>query len=369
MLELVYQSEVVPYEPWDGVEQVYPPPSYNLYLITPPRIYRETVWILLFPFTTRQFSVGAENTVKLCAIVDTINYTEGNFIRFWSFDGVSGAFKSRLEFGGGFSAINIHAMSMSLAGQPYARTGSTLRAMDQDTLQPTGVEYPPSHWSATYGFSPTFFGIDEFNDLIVMQGSDNQDNDVSVHRISTGTLVRKIKVGGNLGAIAMESVGRAYAVHTNGVVSVIDYLAGAVVGILRIPGLANSAYVNIVTWDPVYKRILLVIRTPDATDGASTIRVLGYSNLPVVTNLTPPLPLRALRAGRDVPVIVRAYGDAGEPIPSVEIGMTEVGAGIVQPASRTTDGVGYAQFNLNCAGEGASALDAQTTVIDPPPPP
>lgn len=367
MLDLVYQSEVVPYELWDGVESPYPPGE--SYLITPPRIYRETVWILLFPFTTRQFSVGAENTVKICALASTISFTEGNSVRFWSFDGVSGAFKSRLKFGGGFSQANISSMSMSLAGQPYASTGSTIRAMDEDTLQPTGIEYPPTHWSTTYGFAPYFFGIDEFSDLIVMLGTDNQENDVSVHRISTGALVRKVKVCGSVGAIAMESVGRAYVVHSNGVVSVIDYLVGEVVGILRIPGLANLAHAYIVTWDPVYKRILLVIRTPDATDGASTIRVLGYSNLPVVTNLTPPLPLRALRAGRDVPVIVRAYGDAGEPIPSVEIGMTEVGAGIVQPASRTTDGIGYAQFNLNCAGEGASALDAQTTVIDPPPPP
>lgn len=356
MLDQVYESDVLAYELYDGS-----PVNFNAYLVVPPRIYMEDVWVIFTLFSTAQLSAGAENLVKLFTALNQTNFQSLELLVIWSFDGVTGALVDRrsvLSPG----ILGLTTASTSIAGQLYGKYNSLhIKSLDIDTLAAGGIDYPPTHFSDSGVdiVNPFAFAFDEFSDLAVLHTSDDYNTQVSIHTLSTGALVAKVYVCGMISDIAMESVGRCYVVHTNGVVSVVDYLQGKVVGVFKIPG-HEQLFSSKVAWDHVYKRVLSVTRTPDAVDGASTIKIFGYANLPVATNITPPLLLRAPRTGRYVPVIVRAYGDAGEPIPAQQIEVVETGGGVLLPGADSTDELGYADFQLECATEGASEIDAET---------
>ncbi|MGH7343286.1 MAG: hypothetical protein ACREK4_00105 [Candidatus Rokuibacteriota bacterium] len=358
MLAKVYQSANLNYRLYDG-SQVF----FHSYLVAPPRIYMEEVWTILTMFHSASVTPVAENTIKLVA---TMKITDdgGANVTVWEFDGLTGLLIRKSV--STTAQINMQRAKVSLGGVLYAKYSDLhIRQCDPSTIDPPvggGVDYPPDYWSPTHQIlDPYAFGFDEYTNRAVMHTSEDYNTEVSIYELSSGNQLGKVHGCGMIDDITMESVGHAYILHTNGVVSVLDYLRKEIIGVFRVPGDWNI-FNGTFAWDPVYKRILHVFNSASAVDGASTVSVKGYANLPVATNITPPLPLKAPRLGRFVPVAVRAYGDAGEPIPAQIIDAARTGAGTLTPANVTADEFGYAIFSHDCSAEGSVTIDAQATL-------
>lgn len=363
MLEQVYESVVVPYDLYDGRDA-----PFNNYLITPPRIYMEAIAqppgsSIFGLYATQQGSAVGESTVKLITLVDNVYtpFAQLGVPTLWTWDGQTGAFKGRSLIAS--ISILTDQYSMSAAGVLYSRGeggGQTIKAYDIDTLALSGVEYPIAHWQPTIT-APGPFCFDELSDIALLQGGATIPNGVTIRRLSTGVILRQVATCGTPRSIAIGAIGTAYVAHHSGLITVVDYLAGKAVGVLNLPGIVQNTGM-FVEWDRVYSRLLFTQHTAEATDGASTTLITGFHSTPVAVGITPPLPLRAPRTGRHVPVVVRAYGDGAELVGGLAVDAVETGAGVLLPASSTTDSWGYAEFNLDCAAEGASTIDAEAEV-------
>lgn len=357
MLDQVLQSGLLPYRLYDGSQVFFHP-----YLVEPPRMYMEELWWVICMFPAAQVTPAAENILKVAVVMKATD-DGGIALKLYSIDGATGAL---IATGSHSASLALDKATVSIAGNLYGLyTDLHIYSLDPNTLEPTGIDYPSERWSES-NFDPvliTAFGFDEYQDRAIMKISEDYNTQVSIYKLSTGELLNKVYVAGMVSDIAMESVGRCYVAHTNGVISVLDYLQGKVIGIIKaqLLGIPESVDATI-AWDHRYKRLLVLPETPNAVDGASTLKLYGFASLPVATNITPPLPLRAPRVGRYVPVLVRAYGEAGEPIPAEDVTCVETGPGTLAPATKGTDEFGYAQFQYEGAAEGTSALDASAVV-------
>jgi hypothetical protein len=357
MLDLVYTGAPPEYELWDGV--VVGAPG-NPWLVVPPRIYSESLKTILGLYTRSLVTANAEAVYSLVAVIDRYTFTGAVIFR-WDFDAVTGEQLGKTAF---YPAGLVFAqMSQSPSGQLYNNDGQSGQTfpIDPVTLAASGDGYAWSYWhdGATHAAVAYAILVDPLAGLAVVRTNLNGNTEVSVHRLSDGDTVRRIQVAGLVRSIAAETPGTCYVVATNGVVSVVDYLAGQVLGVFRVMA---SLWSFEMAWDPVYRRLLLFEAEDDATDGACVSTIRGYRPVPVPVALTPPIPLRAPRLGRTVPVIMRAYGDAGEGVSGIRIGATETGAGTLLSAAEPTDELGYAVVQERCGATGSSQVDASTTL-------
>jgi hypothetical protein len=361
MLEAVYTSDPVGYFLWNGgLGTVYHPE-----LITPPRLYTEAIAAVLGMFVRPQVTLGAEAVYHVLAITDTI-YSPGWNVVQWTFDAVSGEQISE-TWHQGLIALTTSQIGISPYGHVYRRySPETIAEMDPLTFAEIGPLWEADHWTdgASTAITVSAFMIDPIADLALLKTSPlNSNTQISVHRLSTGETIRKIGVAGFPATIVAETPGTCYVVATNGVVTVLDYLEGQILGVFKMPiDPASPIFDGGVAWDPVYRRLLVFEHVAENADGSAATRIYGYRPLPLPVALTPPLPIKAPRLGRTVPVIVRAYGDAGEGVSGIRIGAVETGAGTLLSAAEPTDELGWATMQETCGATGTSQVDASTTV-------
>jgi hypothetical protein len=67
-------------------------------------------------------------------------------------------------------------------------------------------------------------------------------------------------------------------------------------------------------WDTFAKRLLFLGGTAVTSEGASTLRVVGYHPLPIGVVVTPPLPRQVPRKNRLISVLSHLSGEGGEPL-------------------------------------------------------
>lgn len=366
-LEHVYTSAPLEYTLWDGVE---PALFYHPELVEPPRLYTESVQFLRGLWTRRKRTLEAEAVYSLLTAEDQI-YFPGWGITEWQWDAQSGAFLGRIDrglSGEGPIEITTRVVTSSPYGHLYKQSQSldAISEIDPESFEVIKLISEGGTLNWTYGAEESStvgpFMIDPVADLAVLHTSLNSNTGVSIHRLSTReTLTYNIRTAGMIQDIQAETPGTCFVVHTNGVVTVLDYAQGQVLGVIRASASA-SLWDAKLAWDPVHRRVIVCEKTADAADGAATIHVEGYRPVPVPVALTPPIPLRAPRAGRTVPVLVRAYGDAGEGVGGVVVQAAETGDGTLLAASAASDEHGYATFNEFCDAEGSTQVEASATV-------
>lgn len=379
MLRPCYESVPVPYRDAALTEDeqystVFP--DGNAYLITPPRIYYEELWSpgIQGLAAVADPSLHSPVTIYLQGKVRQVEWPGYNLIR-WAFDGQSGAYIGRQQSPNlGYMIGNNwyqRYLTTSGDGSVWAAAGYAFPILRFDsTLGEVLETVPGSHWgNADDGFAwrPYLFFVDQSRDLVVgfpyFTGVPFGGNDLFVWTLSTGAFVRRIAVAADQAVdVFREDGSRCYTVSSAGVLTLVDYVSGQILGVMGLGESFEVEYGKVrCAWDSFARRILVAKLTPNEPDGASTVAIRGFYPLSIAVSMSTPIALRKPRKGRSVPVVVELRGDAGETVTGVEVRLTEDGPGTTSPARRVTDSTGLARFTLACDDAGSQDLDAEAT--------
>lgn len=363
MFKQVFETGLVPYrrpEEWAGIPNGAGLNSlYRPELITPPREFAETLaasgpYVL---YADRHETPTGPTTIGLIAWTHRI-YWPGWDILHYRFDGVTGALVSRASVPwGAVEAAWTSGVQQGFDGRLWRSYLSVLHELSDDLDHVMRV-IPASHFGRVACKLPT---PDVQNDLIIMP-SESVLTAIDVYRLSTGAHLRRIHTSDTPGAICPERRGRVFVLGKDKLIlNLINVETGEIMATWKCPAIPG-AQKTLLSWDVVYRRLLVYGWTPDATNGASTSRIRGYYPLPVATNLMTPIPLQVPRKGRTIPALTRVIGDAGEPVMSVAVAGQASGAATLSgfPSRFVTDG-GYATFPVECADGGPATLDFSVT--------
>lgn len=350
MLTQTLASELLPYRD-DATEPPYSGFGYNTYLLDAPRHYREEIDWIAGLFAARETTANSDYTLNAVVVLKTYEWPSWSIAHYrWDSTGRYLDRTDRSTLGVTLQAVKAGADDGLWAQYP----STTLYLLDPVTWGQAGTSYEPALFGVTRIGA---FAVDRVRDLVVMHTSSEPNDGVAVHRLSTGERLGGVQVAGAVADIFPEEGARAYAVATNGVLSVIDYStpsAPRVLSVLRQLPLTDSRSRRL-AWDRQYRRVLAIDATSEDADGASTTRISGYYPRPQPVALTQPIPLLAPRAGRTVTVLTRAYGDTGEPIAGQRIDAPDA-----TPTLASADGYGYARHRLVCTEAGTLDFEVST---------
>lgn len=364
MFRQIYSTVAVPYRTpgeWAGIPNGIGLQSlYNPELVTPPRIYAEELYFPLGLFSKRDATASSPSTITLIGMTNRI-YWPGWELMTWRFDGVTGAFLDRAALAG-----DIYAGSLYLSGLVQGFDFSLWAWTDVGVIK----EFDPESYALLQTIDDSHFGrtgvasplADKSRDIMIMPATSSVAQ-IIVYALSSGAVVRTINVSGAPLSICAEDDKRLYVLCSNYVLNLVDYSTGEVISAYRCPLPPSASYVMI-TWDRVFRRILVYAQVANAADGSSQTQIRGFYPVPLATHLTTLIPLVPPRRGRQIPVLLRAVGDTGEPIAGVTCNLTAVGDGLIQRAPGGTDSNGEAIVTLLCVSAGSVDLNASTNIND-----
>jgi hypothetical protein len=293
-------SPCINYNAWSGA-----PPAYNPYLVTPPRIYPESVirishfyydpgrnqfhlWVQLaitaWPsWAVRRYDFDAEG---IC-----LGYTSmGIWPTSWVNHGVLGSY-----------------------GSVYATWNSNYTITEMNILNmwpDTGMwSINPSQWNPSSIFSYALVNRED-NLIVGVTSWYLQIWDIS----GTPTLLKKLRLPYTLGYLCWESREICWIITQNGLVGKINYQRTnprwEMLSSVQNP--EPSALGYSIAFDTKRNRIAVLRWLPDAADGACRIQLEFYRPLYRATGLTDPVPVSPLRTGKIVSFVSQLYGTNGE---------------------------------------------------------
>ncbi|AQV94749.1 hypothetical protein BJN34_12750 [Cupriavidus necator] len=362
MFRQVFQSSPVRYRlpaEWNGIPNGGGLQSlYNGYLVTPPRIYAEEFNQINGLFVTQEKTPTADAVIVVVGVTNRI-YWPGWDRLWWKFNAVTGEF---MERGATPSSYYDYDLFQARDGSLWQRSilGSFFQVDPINFAEIPGTRREPSDFGVIAVHIPM---VDRQQNLAVLYTSTEAGaNKVGVYNWTTGALIRHINVGGTPTDILPEDERRCYVAMNNGLLNLVDYTSGEVLHTVRSPAPTGSdvAY----AWDRICRRLLAFQMVPNAVDGACQSVIRGWYPVPLATHLTKPLPLRAPRKGRDVPVLVRAVGDAGEPIAGASVQLSVTGDAAIARHPAGSDVHGDSITTVHCDAPGTMNLSASATVED-----
>lgn len=333
-----------------------PPASagiYYSYFTTSPRIYGEEFVQVHSLFVEPAVMADSSVTIVLGAAMKNVyGFADLSF----RFNGATGAF---LGYGPEVHD-SLYEISQSLDGSLWAiYNDNSLKELDPRTYAVTQT-IACAFFDIPTDASDHFLAhpmVDRANDRFVHTLASESNNRVVINRFSTGELIRVIYGPAAIRQIVQESDRRCFLIGSDGSIAVLDYTTGDILSVTRGPSAAQQY-----AWDFTRRRLLAFNQRTNATNGASNATIEAYFPVPLAVGLTKPIPLKPPRNGRTVPLLCRAIGDAGEPIPSVRVTATATSAGTIVPSAQITDSLGYATINLNGTGAGSSTVDLSADV-------
>lgn len=371
MLPEVYDSDPLYYDPYDSGRNLgIGGTGYNLWLREPPRVYDEALRTLspflgFYAFETN--SVHAEIVYNLIASFDVVQWPG---FKLWveRFDGRSGEYLDRIDkstaTGAGISYSSDY-VTLGRSNDLWVRSSSgTMRLLDPQTLNAVGGTGAVSYNLLTHFEEPVYgkFAVDRIADRLV---AGTTRPVLLVFALASGAAVGEVPLPGNVRSVFLEDAGHAYVALDRGVLCLVDYVQLRVIAIYRVSDdeTIGSDLEATWAWDPLNRRVLVAVATPDNADGSATTYIRGFFPRPLPVGLTVPVPLQVPRAGRTVEVATRAFGDVGEGLSGVSVAaeLADVEASI-PTAQRMTDARGYAVFRAVCTEPGEVDLALSTEV-------
>lgn len=359
MLKQIFETQAIQYKTQAEMEAALgtfwiPDASYNAYLTTAPRIYGESLYsdvdepLLLRGIAVMPFdSVAGETAIMLFATVAQTWFPGFNE---WVFrwNGVSGEYiEQTLTFGRNdhdrtlFQSADGALWMLNL----FSFYRLTLTTFLGDTT--TTRDY------SEFGFTSfTSLIVDLARDRIVIAGDNRKD--IAVHEWASGAELSVVSLAAMPICITPEDSTRCYVLTDDDIIHLVDYGIGEVLSTIKVP----VAGATLIAWDKYRRRLLVFARQADASDGSCQSTIIGYYPVPVATYLTTPIPLRPMRKGRTVPVLMRSVGDLGEPISGVVLNVSVSGDATLARSPAGTDSNGDALANVLCGDAGSADIDA-----------
>ena len=305
---------------------------------------------------------------------------------YYRFDGKSGKCVRRMPREGGLGTfLDMSRVYTSRLGVPWAvnfyqneirklSLGKTAQEMvgdETDTKEMwdlVGDVYPASRFHGRptyplYGYGDV--AIDDEQDVFL----NVTQNELTVWRWTSGEYRYEFLLPGNGVSIALADEQRCYLLLEDRSLVLFDYQRGEVLGASRIPQLEyESRYWNnrgsiILSYDPVYLRVLVGEIVPDDPDtGACRTRIRGFRMVPEPIRLSTPIPLRAPRQRRVIPVLVQTLGDMNEGVGGYVLHATVTGSGSLVGIPVSDHG-GNTLLQVACEGSDlfVGASDWETT--------
>ena len=134
----------------------------------------------------------------------------------------------------------------------------------------------------------------------------------------------------------------------------VDYMRGEILGAVKIPALNGAKdgspwSGSHIAWDTLYRRILVAQQLPnDPVTGQGQSYIRGFRQVPIPVRLTTPIPLKAPRQGRQIPVLVQAVGDMNEGVGGYNLNVTVQGSGMLM-GTPISDHVGNTIIQVLCS--------------------
>lgn len=256
------------------------------------------------------------------------------------------------------------------AGMPHFMVYD-IRVEDDEWLQSNGDPYSVGDQWTTLVLAV----LPKENRAIMTRGSNRRS--ISIHDYTTKREIFSIPVTFSVKKAIVVDNEIMYAIASNGVINVLNYKTGQHGGILPLGNYFSRAGYNIgAGYDPVYRRLLVFRHLPDAAvTGACQSFIEGYRMREVPVHLVKPIPLKAPRENRIVPVYTRLVGGAAKGIPGLSVQSEIVGTNGLDPQFVTSDATGKALFYWDTSVAGTDidqinlSVDYDTEVpgLNPPP--
>jgi hypothetical protein len=371
VLPEVYDSDPIYYDPYRaGRDLGIGGFGYNDYLREPPRVYDEALRTLspflgFYAFETK--TVHAEIVYNLVASFDVVQWP-GFALWVERFDGRTGEYLDRVNkataAGNGISYSSDY-VTLGRSNDLWVRSSSgTMRLLDPETLNAVSGAGAVSYSLLTHFDEPVYgrFAVDRIADRLV---AGTTRPVLLVFELASGAKVAEVPLPGNVRSVFLEDSGHAYVALDRGVLCLVDYLQLRTIAVYRVADdeTIGSDLEAAWAWDPLNRRVLVAVATPDNADGSATTYIRGFFPRPQPVGLTVPVPLQVPRAGRTVEIATRAFGDVGEGLSGVSVAaeLVDVEASI-PTAQRMTDSRGYAVFRAVCTEAGEVDLALSTEV-------
>lgn len=269
-------------------------------------------------------------SIYLFATMGTNKWPSWDF-GYWRFDIKKGKFIRRMLSSTHFGPLFSGVINTSRNGTPWTRhiyghmltqvmLGQTATALigDEPTSEASAgigigevITLLASHFTALDGTPNTGFSgawlIDDYDNFF-LQGSGVT---LTVYNLTTGAFIYDTVMPYHITTICPEDKTRVYILLANNVLLLYDYLWGEVLGAVKVP-ISKESQGVVMTWDPMFKRLLLIEKLPNNPDGSCASYIRGFRLVPEPVRLTIPIPLKVPRQGRTIPVLVQVKGDMNE---------------------------------------------------------
>lgn len=284
---------------------------YHPDLLVAPRVYGEEIATVAAVWGGRDPNRYGPSSISVLAIMRQVRWPGWDITR-WKHDGQEGRLLSRDVGLGGATMSTNGRFSVEPGGavwwygDPYVARAAEL---DAATLQETGSVI----LGADFGtLALPAFAVDRAADRVFMR-TDTSGSRVQVHRLSTQAKLADIWAPGEVRSIVLTHDGHVYLVDVLDWICCYDY-EGRFRGALKATRAPSAPFGVVYGWDHYFKRLLRVVGTASATDGASTVRPEGFFPEPEAWELSPPLPLKVPRKGRTIYSFAHIAGEGGEPL-------------------------------------------------------
>ncbi len=345
-LRSAFLSDLIPYRlAADMDPDIFGQFTYNGDLIAAPRVYGEEVTGVGAVWGGRDPNIAGPSSVSFLASMRQIYWPSWSLAR-WRMDGQKGHLLERQVSPPGATAVMTTYPAFSVEpggtlwwwGNPYAPRAAALRT---ETLEASGATIE----GADFGLLQLrAFAIDRGADRVFLGTGVGQ---VAVYRLSTKTKLADLFTPGEIIQVVLTHDGYAYLVDTLEWICAYDY-DGTLVGAMRASRALSAPKGLCYGWDAYYKRILRVVGSAPATDGASTMRVGGFYPQPEAWELTPPLPLKVPRKGRTIYSLAHMAGEGGEPLAGRRLTFTT--GGVSSTSATDANGDARAAITPGVAG-------------------
>lgn len=343
MYRQTYESAVVPYiqVPTEGF-------VYNPWLITPPRIYNDSLLDAKCLFRAQGGDTLSGYSYGLLSYMSYTNWPSWESLAF-SYDPITGAATRYSAIVAPIWLAWTHEIVQDYYGLLWRSdvfgdiTPLSFTFLSGQFIISEGTPVPASHFGRVEIRHPI---VDVQKNTIAMYG-DYQF--MYVYAWDSGVLLRKIPLSGDPIAVCAGDQDYAFILTHNNTLDVVNIQTGQVLGVSIMNRVENGTQ-PLLSWDYRYRRLLIFEKTPDAVDGASTARIRGYYPLAMPTALMNPIPLTAPRINKTTTVISRMVGDVGEPLSN---GVAEATLTFTPPTdaslvsvTETTDTNGFISFHM-----------------------
>jgi hypothetical protein len=269
----------------------------------------------------------------------------------WRFDAKTGALIKRMY---PRSAPLLHYlvfqnMYTSRRGRMWAvhLYGSSMREVFLGATATASVGDEPAGRgdSWTYGteiisdnrFNISGFGAAAIDDMATtpLFLSGDSTGSLRVFEWNSGKFLYSIEMPRGITAVCLEDEQRCYVMLNDQTLVLVDYFRGEILGAVKIPSLSGAKDGDAwggatIAWDSLYRRILVACQLPnDPVTGQGQSYIRGFRQVPIPVRLTTPIPLKAPRQGRQIPVLVQAVGDMNEGVGGYNLNVTVQGSGML----------------------------------------